>query len=327
MGKSRSSPLVGIIGGGVAGMSCALWLTQFGHQAVIIERGGQLGGQLLGIDRVNHWVLGLPGLTSAEMAKRYADHIAKTSVSVCFNSRLLAIEALPDGYQVRLSRNSQSQTFPVQAIVIATGVRALGAEMFSDLPGFTAAYQSGLVSFFPLDHLDKLAALNGQQVAVIGGGDNAHFTAKDAALAGAHVHLILRSPAKAQPTIRAEVSALACQGLITEHSASEVTGFRLRQNGIDVALKKNNHVSGWLSVDRLFVRIGFAANSGFLDGFAAFAGLHKQGGYIVTDAAKRTNLPWLYAIGDVANSKHQSVVVAIADGAVAAQDFSGRKTG
>lgn len=327
MGKSPTSPLVGIVGGGVAGMSCALWLTQLGYQAVIIERGGQLGGQLLGINRVNRWVLGLPDLTSVEMAKRYAGHIAKTSASVCLNSQLLAIEALPDGYQIQLASDSQSKSLAVQALVIASGVRALGAEMFCGLPGFAPAYQSGLMSFFPLDHLDKLTTLNDRQVAVIGGGDNAYFTAKDAALAGAHVHLVMRSPTTAQPAVRAEVSALISQGRITGYGGTEAAGFRLRGQGIDVALKKNNHASQWIGVDRFFGRIGFAANSEFLDGFAAFSGLHKQGGYITTSSGKRTNLPWLYAIGDVANARHQAVVVAVADGAVAAQDFNIRKTG
>ncbi len=325
MEKSPATPLVGIVGGGVAGMSCALWLTQLGHQAVIIERGGQLGGQLRGIGRVNQWVLGLPGLTSAQMAKRYAGHIAETSASVRLNSRLLSIDVAPDGYYLQLASHGNPETLSVQALVIATGVRALGADVFGNLPGFTPAYQSGLISFFPLDHLDKLTALNGQRVAVIGGGDNAHFTAKDVALAGARTHLIMRSPAKARPGIRADVSALTRQGLITEHRTTAVTHFRLRQNGLDLALAKNSHATEWLSVDRLFVRIGFAANSEFLDGFAAFAGVHKQDGYIVTDTAKRTNLPWLYAIGDVTNAKLQAVVIAISDGAVAAQDFSGRE--
>lgn len=280
----------------------------------------------MGINRVNRWVLGFPELSSAELAKRYADHIAQTPASICFNSQLSAIDALPDGYRLRLSDNEQNQTLRVRALVIATGVRSLGAELFSDLPGFADVRDSGLISFFPIDHLDKLTALKNRLVAVIGGGDNAYFTAKDAALAGAHVHLIQRSPPKAQLSVRAEVSALASQGRITEYENTVAAAFRLGQQGMELLLKPHEKPGSWLSVDTVFVRIGFAANSEFLAAFTAFSELHKQNGYICTDVHKRTNLPWVYAIGDIANPKHQSVVGALADGALAAQDFSGRRT-
>lgn len=325
MGKFPASPSVGIIGGGVAGMSCALWLTQLGHQAVIIERAGQLGGQLLGIDRINRWVLGFPELSSRELAGRYAEHVARTPTVLCFDSRIQAIEAEPDGYRVQLADNEQAHALNAKALVIATGVRSLGAERFNGLPGFTAAYHSGLISFYPLDHLDKLSEFKGQRIAVIGGGDNAYFTAKDAALAGAHVHLVLRSSSKAQRSVRDEVAALVGRGWVTEHHETVATAFRSAQKGIELLLSQAEQTGAWLKVDRIFARIGFAANSEFLDGFAAFSGLRKQNGYICTDAGKRTNLPWLYAIGDVANPKHSSVVGAIADGALAAQDFNGRR--
>lgn len=49
-------------------------------------------------------------------------------------------------------------------------------------------------------------------------------------------------------------------------------------------------------------------------------GLEKNGdGYLLVDTWKRASLPFVYAIGDVANPDHPSVVTAIADGATAAQ--------
>jgi len=320
MGKSLAMRMtIGIVGGGAAGMSCALWLSQLGHQPVIIERGGKLGGHLLTIDRVNRWVLGFHGITSTELAQRFADHIFQSAVTVQLNSSLTGVATRPDGYRLEIHSGRQNLSLPVQALVIATGARVLGEEMFADLPGFGPALQSGLLGAYPLDHLNHLPYLKGLDIAVIGAGDNAHFTAKDLVLAGAHVHLVMRSQAKAQTKIRSEIMVLSNEGRITPHAGTVLAGFKLEQNGLCLALAKGGAASQWIRVARVFFRIGFAANSGFLAQFDTFSGLNKQAGYIITDAAKQTNLPGVYAIGDVANPTRPSVVAALADGAAAAQ--------
>ncbi len=323
MSQSPAKPsTVGILGGGVAGMSCALWLSQLGHKAVLIERNGVLGGQLCTINRENRWVLGLPGLTSAELAKRYAEHIRKTSVEVCLNCYPSAIETRADGYRIEIKHASNTANWAVRALVIATGARALGIETFQHLPGFAAAREAGLMGGYPLDHLDWLATLNGQRIAVVGAGDNALCTIKDAALAGARVHWLMRSPPKAQAPLLKEIAVLSSEDRIMRHENTVLAGFKRQQNGLALALSTPHQATQWLVVDRLFIRIGFAANSAFLDAFPACSGLHKPQGYIMTDTAKRTNLAKLYAIGDVANSSHPSVVAALADGALAAQTFA-----
>lgn len=322
MDKSSASELIiGIIGGGAAGMSCALWLKQLGYTPIIIEQNTQLGGQLLHLHRVNRWVLGCYNKTSAELAETYAAHIGQETVNVLYEARLLTVTSKPTGFNATVEQAGNIvHELPMRALVIATGVRVLGLEILSRIPGFQLLASQGLVSFFPTDHLDKLAALKGKTVAVIGGGDNAHFTAKDVALAGAQAYLLVRSISKARATIRREVDNLIAQGRIIERTQTQVRLFRQHQDGIELTLQGGDTIN----VDSVFARLGFAANSEFLDAFAALSGIAKEAGYIKTDAAKRSSIPWIYAIGDVANAKHQSVVNAIAEGAIAAQDLSER---
>jgi thioredoxin reductase len=312
--------MIGIMGGGVAGMACALWLKRLGYTPIIIEQHVQLGGQLLNLHRVNHWVLGMPDLTSAELAKVYAQHIQKEAITIFYQTRLLAVTTTATGFSAIVGQDDKKHVLSLRAIVIATGARALGLEVFASLPGFQQVLEAELVSSFPFDHLDKLDALTGKRVAVIGGGDNAHFTAKDMALAGSHVHLLQRSLPKARATIRGEVMQLINQGRITEQTQTQVRAFRLYQQGITITLDNGANIS----VDRIFARLGFVANSECLLAFPAFNGIVKEAGYIQTDSCQRTSLPWVYAIGDVANARHQSVVNAIASGAIAAQDLSER---
>ncbi len=315
-----STLMIGIIGGGVAGMSCALWLKHLGYAPVIIEQNAKLGGQLLKLDRINRWVLGSYQQTSVGLAETYANHITQEAVDILYEARLLAVTASPTGFDAVIGQAGDTRPLQLRAIVIATGVRWVGLEVFGHIPGFQALSDAGLISFPPLSHLDKLPELKGKAVAVIGGGDNAHFTAKDAALAGAQVHLLVRTRPKARPAIRREIEGLIAQGRVIEHTGTQVAAVRQTPEGVEVTL----HDGGTLQVGRVFVRAGFTANCGFLDTFAALSGIAKEAGYIKTDAAKRTSIPWVYAIGDVANAKYQSVVNAIAEGALAAQDLSER---
>jgi len=319
MGNSPRKPImIGIIGGGVAGMSCALWLKQLGYIPIILEKSCKLGGQLLQLDRINRWVLGSAQQTSVQLAIIYAEHIRQIAVDIIFQTRLIAVTATATGFSVEVEQAGTSHFYQMKALVIASGARILGPEIFADLPGFPSCYQTGNISFFPTDHLEQLPMLAGKSVAVIGGGDNAYFTAKDAALAGAQVHLLIRSQPKARSSIRQEVLELVNDGRIIEHVGTQADTFQQYHNDIEIRLQDK----GTIVVDKIFARLGFAANIEFLDTFAIFDGITKQEGYIKTDACKRTSIPCIYAIGDVANSKHQSVVNAIAEGAIAAQDIS-----
>ncbi len=69
------SPNVPIIGGGPAGMSCALWLVNYGLRPVIIERESALGGMARLSPYPNDWLLGRPGESARENAAAFARHI------------------------------------------------------------------------------------------------------------------------------------------------------------------------------------------------------------------------------------------------------------
>ena len=321
--KSPSRALsVAILGGGAAGMSCALWLKQLGYTPIIIEPHHRLGGQLLSLNRVNRWVLGAPNKTSTALAEAYADHVSIEAITCVPNARVLAISEKPAGYELVIQTPDQlGRLLLVRALVIATGTRALSHEIFSHLPSFQSVQSSGLLSFFPIDHLDHLTTLHGKTIAIIGGGDNAYFTAIDVAQAGALAYLLIRSSPKAKMSVRQATEPLIQQGLIIERTQTQVSVFRQHQDGIEISL---NHAADKINVDRIFVRAGFAPNTEFLGTFAVFSDIAQEAGYLLTDSAKRTSIPWVYAIGDVANSTHQSVVSAIADGAIAAQDLSKR---
>ena len=312
---SDNPTTIGIIGGGVAGMSCALWLRQLGYTPIIIEQQAELGGQLRHLQRINRWVLGHPNQTSAALAQQYAAHILQENLTCLCNVELRQIACADNDFNISLNHQGQQKAIAANALVIATGARVVGAEMFTDTPGFSTTAGIG---FYPTDHIDKLAALAGKTVVVIGGGDNAHFTAKDLALAGAKVHLLIRNQPKARVTIRRDVLELSKQGSIVEHLGVGIAAFQQIGDSIMITLSSGES----LTADYVFARLGFAANTDFLQAFTAFAGINKTKGYIQTNNACQTSIKRVYAIGDAANAEHQSVVNALAEGARAAQAIS-----
>ncbi len=315
---------IGIIGGGAAGMSCALWLKRLGLIPIIIEKDSGLGGQMRHIHRINRWILGEVGKTSAALAESYSVQIKQESIRVFCNSHLVSISKNADSFQLTIDENGKTHSLQVRGLIIATGVSVLGVEQFKTVYGFQAAYETKLISFYPLDHLDKLQQLKDKIVAVVGGGNNAYYTALDAAKAGIKVFLLIRSKPKARTNVKKEANFFIEQGFITVLTETQISAFRWEQGKLELDLKNTGGGSGFICVDHVFLRTGFAPNAEFLDNFEELSKMVKEFGYIKTDVLKRTSIPWVYAIGDVANATHQSVVCAISDGAIAAQDLSER---
>jgi thioredoxin reductase (NADPH) len=321
--EPASPPLrqIAILGGGVAGMACALWLKLIGYAPVILERNAALGGQLLGIDRINRWVLGFRYHDNRQLASRYAEHVGAEDVQVRLGIEMIA--ASRDGAGLELAWHEpdrQIHSLGVAALVIATGIRVRMQESFGAATGVEALSSSGLLSFFPIDHLNRPEQWAGRTVAVVGGGDNAHFTACDLAETAAATHLLMHSAPHAASTIRRKVEGWIERGAIIEHPEVEIAGFRNTDPGIEIRLTRNGSPAGCLTVDRIFARTGFAPNTDFPAELGPLAELAKDGrGYLSRDAWMRTSHRPVYAIGDVGNPDHPSVVTAIADGAVAAR--------
>lgn len=316
-----ASPVV-IIGGGPAGMGCALWLKQMGCHPVLIEQQPQLGGQLLHIERINRWVLGKPERTSVELARDYAAHLRAEDIEIRLGTRVVRVASPGAPWDLIVATPAgRGTTIRCSHLVIATGTRMRTHEAFGTVPGFEATRAAGRISFWPLDHLGRLADLRHQRVAVIGGGDNAHCTAADLADVAGRVHLLRRSAPTVQRPIRARVAASIASGRIVEHAGVAISRFTPGPGSVRIAAAGGtDRIS--IDVDMIFARVGFIPNTEFLSDLGPLAQLRQDArGHLRVDAGKRTSLHGVYAIGDVANPDDQAVVLSIADGALAARSI------
>ena len=125
------SPNVPIIGGGPAGMSCALWLANYGLRPVVIERESALGGMARLSPYPNDWLLGRPGESARENAVAFARHIERTVVETWLGGQPKQLTRERDGgfrLDVAFSGGRETQSLSCPAIVIATGTSFRGEE-------------------------------------------------------------------------------------------------------------------------------------------------------------------------------------------------------
>ena len=125
------APLVPIIGGGPAGMSCALWLANYGLRPIIIEREDRLGGLAGRNPYRNDWLLGRPGLTGRQHAQEFVRHIGEAPVEIWLGARPQRLARRPDGrfaLDILFSDQRPPQSLSCVAVVLATGTRFRGEE-------------------------------------------------------------------------------------------------------------------------------------------------------------------------------------------------------
>src|SRR6516162_9729631 len=91
------TPIVPIIGGGPAGMSCALWLKNYGLSPIIIERENALGGMARLSPYPNDGLLGRPGETAEQNAEGFARHIAQAAIATWLGARIGQLHRDNDG--------------------------------------------------------------------------------------------------------------------------------------------------------------------------------------------------------------------------------------
>src|SRR5262249_17577553 len=129
------APIVPIIGGGTAGMSCALWLHNYGMHPVIIEKAGALGGMARLSPYPNEWLLGQRGKSGRENAAEFAGHIRELAIETwlrCAPQRLRReSDRREQGGHLRPEggvAGAPTRSLSSPAMVIASGTRFAGEE-------------------------------------------------------------------------------------------------------------------------------------------------------------------------------------------------------
>ena len=289
-----------VIGGGPAGASAAIYSARKGLHVGVVA--GRIGGQVketVGIENL----ISVPQTTGAQLANDLRSHMNHYPIEL-FEERSIESTLLQEPHKLVMTRGGE--TFSAPAVIIATGAswRRL------NVPGENEYIGRG-VAFCP--HCDG-PFYKGKHVAVIGGGNSGIEAAIDLAGICSKVTVYeFLDNLKADQVLQKKLFGLPNVEVFTAMQTTEVVGNGEKVTGIRV---KNRNTGEEMvhPLDGIFVQIGLAANS------APFREVLDTTpiGEIKIDAACRTNLPGVYAAGDVSSVPYKQIIIAMGEGAKAA---------
>jgi alkyl hydroperoxide reductase subunit F len=263
---------------------------------------GRIGGQVketVGIENL----ISVPQTTGAQLANDLRSHMNHYPIEL-FEERSIESTLLQEPHKLVMTRGGE--TFSAPAVIIATGAswRRL------NVPGENEYIGRG-VAFCP--HCDG-PFYKGKHVAVIGGGNSGIEAAIDLAGICSKVTVYeFLDNLKADQVLQKKLFGLPNVEVFTAMQTTEVVGNGEKVTGIRV---KNRNTGEEMvhPLDGIFVQIGLAANS------APFREVLDTTpiGEIKIDAACRTNLPGVYAAGDVSSVPYKQIIIAMGEGAKAA---------
>ena len=287
-----------IIGGGVAGMTAAIYAARAGMSTVIIEQGG-FGGQAALTAKIENY----PSYKEVEGFQLAADMKAQVD-ALGVESSYAQVKALSKDGDI-FTVSTDSSEIEARTVIIANGVRRreLGIEGEDTFRGRGVSWCAVCDGGF----------FRKKKTAVIGAGNSALGDAIYLSNLCEEVYLIFR---REKPTATKsyldQLESIDNIRLMPRHIPLEIKGDRkvtaLTVKNIDTEEETD------LTVDGVFEAIGLIPDN---DVFANIVELDEHG-YIITDNEMRTSTPGLFAAGDTRQKTLRQIVTACADGAQAA---------
>jgi thioredoxin reductase (NADPH) len=289
---------IGILGGGPAGLTAAIYAERSGLKSIIFER-ANVGGQVTITPVVENYP-GFPkiaGKTLIDMMARQAMGYVPIFQGVGVND----IIKTGNGFEVETTRG----LYNVRGVIITTGAK----HSLLDVPGERTFSGRG-VSYCAT--CDGYMYKDGKSVVVIGGGNTALTDALYIESIGAQVTIVHRRDRfSAEDRLKQSVSQRKIEVLYNSRVV-EILGSELVEKVKVEDIKKGK--TKLLKTDAVFIAIGYEPNNDI----ARKLGLEIDGaGYIKTDTSQRTSLEHVYAAGDVTGGVKQ-ITVAVGQGSVAA---------
>ena len=290
-----------IIGGGPGGCTAALYAARAGLDTIVLEKlsaGGQMA-LTTQIDNYPGFEEGIDGFTLGEKMQAGAERFgAKTAYAEVFSVDLASTPKVIE---------SSEGIFYAHTVVIGTGAspRELGVPREKELIGRGVNYCAACDGMF----------YKGKTVVVVGGGNTAAADALVLSRICEKVILVHRRDTLRatkiyhEPLMKTENIEFRWNSTVSELLSEG------KLNGIKIKDIKTGEES-IIKCDGIFVSVGRKPATELVKGQLEL----DPSGYILADESTKTNLPGVYAIGDVRTKKLRQVVTAVADGAIAAHE-------
>jgi len=298
-----------ILGSGPAGYTAAVYAARANLNPVLLTGMAQ-GGQLMTTTDVDNWPADAMGVQGPELMARFQQHAERFKTQIIFD-HINAVDLSKRPFTL----TGDSGSYTCEALIIATGASA----KYLGIPSEEAFSGRGVSACATCDGF----FYRGQDVCVVGGGNTAVEEALYLSNIANVVHLIhRRDKFRAEPILIDKMMEKVATGKIVLQTfqtldevlgdASGVTGVRLKSTG-DGGTKE-------IKLHGCFIAIGHQPNTGIFQGQ-----LDMKDGYIRTRSgldgfATMTNVPGVFAAGDVQDHIYRQAITSAGTGCMAALD-------
>lgn len=288
-----------VLGGGPAGYTAALYAVRAGLDTLILEK-FSAGGQMTQTEQIDNYPgfnEGIDGFTLGYKMQSGAER---------FGSKTIQTEVLSADLKSNPKiLNTDTGTFKAKTVIIATGAghKALNIEHEQELVGKGVGYCAACDGMFYRD----------KTVAVVGGGNAAAADALLLSRICKKVYLIhRRDKLRAEKIYQAPLENAANIKFKWNSSISRLI-FDNKLSGVEIQNSENSEKET-IDLDGLFISVGRTPATEIFKGQINL----DEAGYIIADETTKTNIPGVFAAGDLRTKAVRQIVTAAADGAVAA---------
>jgi len=289
-----------IVGGGPAGLAAGLYCKRAALKTVLFEK-GLPGGQIAISKEVENYP-GLEDITGFDLAEKMLRHAKSFGLSVV-QQEVAEVMAGADLHSVRLAGG---ETFSTVALILAAGgsVVKLGIPGEAEYLGTGVSYCATCDGFF----------FRNKNVVVVGGGDTAVEEALYLAKLTRAVYLVhRRDTLRASKILQKRLLAETRIKVIWDTIITEIKG-----NGSAVEEVAFENIKtgerGVFPADGVFIFVGYSPNNQLIPPQVRM----NERGFVITDEKCETNVPGIFAVGDLRQKFANQIVVAAADGCIAA---------
>ncbi len=293
-----------IVGSGPAGYTAAIYASRANLSPVLYE-GMQPGGQLTTTTEIDNFPGYPEGVTGSIMMDDMRRQAERFGADIRFGT-ISSVDLSKRPFSVVVD---EEKTIITEGLIIATGASAryLGLESEEHFKGQGVSACATCDGFF----------YRGKTVAVVGGGDTACEEATYLAGLCKQVYMIVRRDVlRASKAMQERVANTPNIEVLWECNTKEILGDAMGVTGVLLQHKSGKEIKK--DIDGFFLAIGHHPNSEL---FSKWVKINNEGYIITEDKTSRTNVPGVFAAGDVQDPIYRQAITAAASGCRAAVDL------
>lgn len=303
---------VAVVGAGPAGLAAAVYAASEGLSVIVFDSHGP-GGQAGASARIENYLGFSTGVSGRELAANAFAQAVKFGAEVVMPVRIDRLDCAHTPFRLELE---SGQHIPARTVVIATGAayRRPAIEGFDEVNGRGVYYWASSIE-------GRLC--RGAEVVLVGGGNSAGQAAVFLSAHASRVHLVIRGDDLAKSMSRYLIDRIDALENVRLHTQTVVTSVRSGQWGLEAVICATPEGERVFDTRHLFLFMGAAPNTHWLRDCSVEIderGFVKTGFMSGTRPdtacfALQTNVPGVFAIGDVRNASAKRVAAAVGDGA------------